>query len=193
MLIFLGENQSNVPSELPMTTQKHGKNVEWIRIKGNGENALDFHIAFYIGLYCKEASKPSFHIVSNDKGFDPLVKHLQSLGFRCVRGDQIPSGTQAASGGMGMDCDFPELFTDMEAKNRPRTFSGLRNHIAGRLKQKALREKWTVDDVVEHLISTRKIDIIKGKISYPGREGDPDWSPATAEKPVHSGKDGGKA
>jgi hypothetical protein len=49
-----------------------------MRISGNGSNALDFHIAFYIGQLAQEDPRGFFHIISKDTGFDPLVTHLKS-------------------------------------------------------------------------------------------------------------------
>ena len=48
---------------------------------------MDFHIAFYIGRLSKEEPGSEFHIVSKDKGFDPLVQHLRSLKIKASRVD----------------------------------------------------------------------------------------------------------
>jgi hypothetical protein len=48
-----------------------------VKIGGNGSNALDFHIAFYIGRLAERDPNAYFHIVSKDSGFDPLIKHLK--------------------------------------------------------------------------------------------------------------------
>lgn len=48
-----------------------------MKIGGNGPNALDFHIAFYIGRLAEKDPDAYFHIVSKDSGFDPLIKHLK--------------------------------------------------------------------------------------------------------------------
>jgi len=62
-----------------------GSRVNWVKISGQGPNALDFHIAFYLGQ--ELASNPSAQcaILSRDKGFDPLTRHLQALGRTCRR------------------------------------------------------------------------------------------------------------
>ena len=45
--IFTGINQKKIPITLVKKTQKFGQAVEWIEIKGQGKNTLDFHIAFF--------------------------------------------------------------------------------------------------------------------------------------------------
>ena len=85
VLIFAGQNQAKIPYDFASTIQPLGKNAEYIKIQGNGPNALDFHIAFYIGQFSAENSDAHFHIISKDKGFDPLIKHLESKNIRIHR------------------------------------------------------------------------------------------------------------
>ncbi len=85
VLVFVGQNQSKIPFDLVSAAQNLGKNAEYIKIQGNGPNALDFHIAFYIGQFSVENGESHFHIISKDKGFDPLIKHLESKAIRASR------------------------------------------------------------------------------------------------------------
>jgi hypothetical protein len=59
--------------------QELGKNAEYVKIVGNGPNALDFHIAFYIGQLSARDPDAYFHIISKDTGFDPLIRHLKEI------------------------------------------------------------------------------------------------------------------
>jgi hypothetical protein len=88
--IFLGQNQSKLLVELVEALQPFGSDVDYIRIAGNGSNALDFHIAFYIGRLASEHAGAVFTIISKDTGFDPLVKHLNGLQIKCKRLNSIP-------------------------------------------------------------------------------------------------------
>ena len=85
VLVFVGQNQSKISFDLVSAVQHLGKNAEYIKIQGNGPNALDFHIAFYIGQFSAENKDAHFHIISKDKGFDPLIKHLESKKIRVHR------------------------------------------------------------------------------------------------------------
>jgi len=62
-----------------MTTTLHrfGDRVEYIKISGKGSNALDFHIAYYIGQLAAIDPTAYFHVISKDTGFDPLIRHLR--------------------------------------------------------------------------------------------------------------------
>jgi hypothetical protein len=83
--IFVGASQAKVPMTLVQQAQALGSRLEWIRIEGQGSNALDFHIAFYLGEYLAQGAKTDCVILSRDRGFDPLVKHLTGRGFRVRR------------------------------------------------------------------------------------------------------------
>ena len=83
--VFLGQHQNRLMLELVQALQPFGADAEYIAIQGSGPDAVDFHIAFYIGRLAAADSDASFTIVSRDKGFDPLVRHLVRLGIPCQR------------------------------------------------------------------------------------------------------------
>jgi len=85
IIVFVGANQKKVPVELAKALQPFGSKAEYIQIIGSGSNALDFHIAFYIGWLVKQDSSAHFYIVSKDKGFDPLIRHLKAKGIPVTR------------------------------------------------------------------------------------------------------------
>jgi hypothetical protein len=93
--VFLGQHQSKLILELVQALQPFGKDAEYIKIQGSGPDAVDFHIAFYIGRLAASHSGASFTIVSKDRGFDPLVKHLGTLGIACQRVAEIPGAADA--------------------------------------------------------------------------------------------------
>lgn len=78
VIVFVGANQTKVTLDTAAALQRKGNKAEYIRISGNGPNALDFHIAFYIGLLATQEPAAHFHIISKDKGFDPLIQHLET-------------------------------------------------------------------------------------------------------------------
>lgn len=75
--VFLGPNQSKIPVALAASLQSLGDNAEYVVLETAGSNALDFHIAYYIGVLSSEDPAAFFHIISKDSGFDPLMKHLK--------------------------------------------------------------------------------------------------------------------
>lgn len=91
IMLFLGQNQNKVPIELTRALQRFGTDVEYLSIAGSGPNAVDFHIAFYIGHLAQRHPGAKFTIVSGDTGFDPLVRHLTAtLKIECRRIRALP-------------------------------------------------------------------------------------------------------
>ena len=78
VLVFVGASQTKLAFEAAAALQRMGNRAEYIKISGNGSNALDFHIAFYIGQLASSDPTAYFHIISKDTGFDPLIQHLKS-------------------------------------------------------------------------------------------------------------------
>lgn len=76
--VFVGENQTKLSFEFSDAMQRLGDRASYVKMKGNGPNALDFHIAFYAGALATADPEGYFHIISNDSGFDPLIAHLRN-------------------------------------------------------------------------------------------------------------------
>ncbi|HEY1017128.1 MAG TPA: PIN domain-containing protein, partial [Herpetosiphonaceae bacterium] len=89
VLIFIGINQTKIAIDVAAALQKIGERAEYIKISGNGANALDFHIAFYIGQLAAQEPDAYFHIISKDTGFDPLIQHLKSKKIFAQRAQSV--------------------------------------------------------------------------------------------------------
>lgn len=83
--IFVDQNQTKIPIALVQSTQAIGQRVEWVSIEGAGKNALDFHIAFYLGKLSKDVGEEAFLIFSKDKGFDHLIEYANKNNVNCQR------------------------------------------------------------------------------------------------------------
>lgn len=83
--VFAGSQQKNVTIDMAQALQSFGAEAEYVRIEGHGKNALDFHIAYYIGRLAVECPGAFFHIISRDTGFDPLIRHLKANRIFCLR------------------------------------------------------------------------------------------------------------
>ncbi len=102
VLLFVGKNQTKLPFPMVKAIQKLGSRAEYVEMTGTGHNALDFHIAFYIGRISATDEDAYFHIVSNDTGFDPLIAHLKQghiFADRVTKIDDIPIVVQAKVAG----------------------------------------------------------------------------------------------
>ena len=178
-LVFVGQNQSKISFDLVSAVQHLGKNAEYIKIQGNGPNALDFHIAFYIGQFSAENSDSHFHIISKDKGFDPLVKHLESKKIQVHRHkaiSEIPlpkpakakkasQGSKAASSAIKAE-NIQKIVEFLIARGnaKPRKLKTLSNSVNA-LFSKSLTEnelKALIDELVKRgivIVSSNKTNV----------------------------------
>ncbi len=166
--VFCGANQTKVPFDLAAELQPLGPDAEYIKIQGTGPNALDFHIAYYIGRLSTEIPGAAFHIVSKDKGFDPLIKHLKTQNITCNLLSSLsdipglsapapsppPDRTQKVAG---------NLLNRKEA--RPRTVKTLTAFIKAQLNNQATDV--AVGEVLAHLKQGGMVTLPDGKLTYP--------------------------
>lgn len=83
--LLIGKNQKKLDLALVQQIQRQGPKVVLIEVGASGHNALDLTLGYYLGQAVLTAPKARFHIVSNDKDFDPLVAHLDGQGIRVFR------------------------------------------------------------------------------------------------------------
>lgn len=81
LLVFVGASQNKLPTEVVIGMQAMGARAEYVRASGSGRNALDFHIAYYLGQLAAQHPDAAFHVISRDTGFDPLVAFMRSRGI----------------------------------------------------------------------------------------------------------------
>jgi hypothetical protein len=165
--IFLGSNQVKIPVAMAQAMQTFGPDAEYIQIDGNGTNALDFHIAYYIGRLAAEHPGSSFHIVSKDAGFDPLIRHLKANNITCHRTKSLSEAEavkipNSGPSGQKIDAIIANLVRRKAAK--PRTLKTLRSTI------KALFVDQLSDEELEALITelTERgaVKVSDGKVHY---------------------------
>ena len=83
-IVFVGAGQ-NPRGASERDTAHRFRRVDFQKIAGSGKNALDFHIAFHLGRTFETSPETICIVVSRDKGFDPLLVHLNSNGLQCRR------------------------------------------------------------------------------------------------------------
>ncbi len=167
VIVFVGANQKRLDIEFVKAMQSLGSNGEYIQIVGNGPNALDFHISFYIGKYSEAYQGSYFHIISKDKGFDPLVAHLKENKIFCARWDSIEDiPLLRLSDKMSTNERAKEFYEKklVNSKSRPATLKSLQNSINGHF-FKFLPEN-ELEKIVETLKTSGKIKIDGKKVKY---------------------------
>ena len=132
LIVFVGANQKSVPFELATVLQNLGEKAFYQKISGNGSNALDFHIAFYIGEIAALDEDAFFHIISRDKGFDPLVSHLRERNINAHRHkdlSEIPFVRISNAGSHDEKIDAIVANLRSRGSSRPRKAKTLANTI----------------------------------------------------------------
>ena len=87
--VFLGPKNTRLATEFVLAMRELGEQGNYILLEAGGPNALDFHIAYYLGRLLEAKAADSYHIISKDKGFDALVAHVCKSGGACERVDSI--------------------------------------------------------------------------------------------------------
>jgi hypothetical protein len=166
--VFVGENQAKIPFDLADKMQLLGKDAEYKKISGNGQNALDFHIAYYIGELAGKDPDSQFHIISKDKGFDPLIRHLREIKKIQIRREtdlieipllQIPTSTS-------MDEKVAAIVKNLggRGQSRPRKVRTLQNTINSLFTKKL--DKKELSALVSELEKRKLIVVKQTNVSY---------------------------
>ena len=167
VFVFVGENQARIPFDLADSMQLLGNHAQYIKIAGSGQNALDFHIAYYIGKLAAAEPDASFHVISRDKGFDPLIRHLQSKHLNVKRKRdlaeipllQLPASTS-------MDEKIAAIVKNLGGRglSRPRKVSTLKNTINALFTKKLDDEELSA--LVKELQKRKLVVVNQNSVSY---------------------------
>ena len=93
VIIFRGPHQNKLDFDVVEALQPFGSNVTHVQSDKQGKNALDFHIAFYLGRLLPgelsnglpDGKNDRFIVITKDGGFDALLSHIRSLGYEVTK------------------------------------------------------------------------------------------------------------
>jgi hypothetical protein len=126
--LFIGAKQTKIDmSKFP--TQKFLK-LHILKIDAIGKDSLDMHISYYLGVYDTTLDKNiAFDILSNDKGYNGIIKYLNDNGRESKRlfieksseiNKKVPTLTEL---------DNKIIAIQNRDKGRPKSFSALCNSL----------------------------------------------------------------
>ena len=167
VLLFVGESQTKLRFETAAAVQKLGDRAEYIKIAGNGSNALDFHIAYYIGKLSASEPTAYFHIVSRDAGFDPLIQHLKSKNVFAARVKTIREILMINTAAPQSPEEQLQFVVDKLARpkvTKPRTLKTLSSSIASFFQKQISEEQ--IAAVITGLVERGLISVAGTKITY---------------------------
>ncbi|PIE46599.1 MAG: hypothetical protein CSA42_07685 [Gammaproteobacteria bacterium] len=165
--VFVGENQTKIPFDIVETMQKFNENAKYVKISGNGKNALDFHLAFYLGKLSTRDPEGYYHIISKDTGFDPLLKHLKAKKIKALRHKDLAEiPLLRINNSKNIEDKIDAVIKNLEGRgqSRPRRISTLSNTINSLFTEK-LTEK-EMNNFINTLKKKKHIMIENDKVSY---------------------------
>lgn len=165
--VFVGATQAKLSFELVTAIQQMGDRAEYIKIAGVGRNALDFHIAYYIGRIAAGQPETFFHIISKDTGFDPLIQHLKEKNIFCGRWESIEEIPAVKAAQVKSPEERAILFLSrlLQPKaTKPQTEKSLRSAISAHFQKQLSDEEITA--IVDALRRPGHLSITEGKVKY---------------------------
>ena len=161
IMVFVGANQSKLPVDLVSSMQGFGDKAQYVRITGSGRNALDFHIAYYLGALTESDPNGIFHVISKDTGYDQLIRHLKGKKINAARQkDLFEIPWLSSANKKPADEQISAIVKNLSARGsaRPRKVKTLKNSINSLFGNKLEPEK--IDNLVKEL-QERKFIVVK--------------------------------
>lgn len=165
IIVFVGASRKSVPIELVKNLQGLGNRVAWQKVEGNGNNALDFFIACQLGRVLERSPQLHCIVLSKDKGFDPLLRHLNQKGLKCRRINSVLELDPGAAATVGTDyARVVEILSKSEKKSRPRKRKALSGFIASLFQNKI--DPKNIDRIIDILFKNKKISESNNTLVY---------------------------
>jgi hypothetical protein len=182
IIVMVGLDQENKAIEFISKIIKKVSSIEVIKINGRGKNAMDFFIAFYLGKYYTDIKDSKIIISSKDKGYDPLIKHLDGYGMSIekINVDNIveiiePKIKETKTHIKKQDnkknedenntiISYLQKQTKSQKSKRPQKLVTLENYLYTHFAQKISMEK--IKKSINFMKENNYINILNNKIKY---------------------------
>ena len=129
-------------------------------IREYSSNALDSHIAFHLSELAAKDPSASFHVISKDADYDPLLRHLQSRGIDAQRSATLASLLPASCDRVARAIAY---LRNPRTNRPPRTTklgNALNTHLGGKL------EPPEIEGLIAELVRRGVISEADGKVAY---------------------------
>jgi hypothetical protein len=162
VVLFAGAQRTTA---VAAALQARGPLGRYVQISGNGRNALDFHIAYELGVLTTKDPSACFHVISKDTGFDPLIEQLRSKQLDVRRSESLaalvtPTEEQLAA-------VITRLIGMGEARpTRVQTLANTLNAMFGQELEEA-----AIQGLIDALARRHGITVKDGKVTYPASKG----------------------
>lgn len=169
VFLVFGAGQKRIDRDILVKALKYKDQIQVIEVEQAGRNALDFVLSYYIGRESVISPDARFHILSKDKGYDALVRHLQAKDIFVERHEdfaRIPilAGQPAKQAAKTGAVDLVIQRFKRNKNNRPAKKKTLLSRLSSDF-PKLSPEK--IQDLVEELATRGAITITpEGKVTY---------------------------
>lgn len=168
VFVFVGNSQNRLSYDFVSAFQRLRGGGEYIKISGNGKNALDFHIACYLGVLAMKDPKAYFHVVSKDTGYDPLLEHLREKTIRVNRVATI-EGIPVVKFRKEISKLTPKqkgekFLARLRKGSRPASEKAMRSALRAFYQRQLSEEE--VEEVLRFVKNSEFVSIADGKVAY---------------------------
>lgn len=171
VFLFIGDQQTKTSVDLMIQVHHFHEQVEVIKLKCTGKNALDFVLAHHTGLKVAVDPDGFYHVLSRDKGFDALVDHLKGRGILAARAEvfaQIQALLDIRK--LTLAERMAQVKTQLAKMNhrdkdgRPKKRKALGSMVQSVFKKQLSDED--VQTVISGLVQKRWIELVEDKVAY---------------------------
>jgi hypothetical protein len=164
VVVFVGATQKISPS-LAAAAARMGDRLVWLKMSGTGPNALDFHIACYLGRTLEIDHDHICYILSHDKGFDPLLDHLGKFGLECFRIDNLaPLGIDLSPTEEASYRKVVDTLRKQRKPQRPHTRAALIRLVASTFQRRP--DALQVNSIIFRLMAKKLLYIHDDTVTY---------------------------
>lgn len=118
IIIFCGPNNSMPYLKLRQLMELYPtERMEFVATQA-GHNSMDFYIVAKLVAMVIKAPKTSYHVVSNDHGFDPLLSDMKQAGIKVDRISGTPAGKEIIEPAQEPKQSAKAATTPIEAEDR---------------------------------------------------------------------------
>ena len=167
VLVFVGAGQTKVSFDTAAALQRMGNKAEYVKISGNGSNALDFHIAYYIGQLAANDPTAYFHIISKDTGFDTLIHHLKTKKIFAARSPDVSDIPLVKASNVKTPADRLAVTVanlQQRGSSKPRTVKTLSSTLSAIFQKQISNQELAA--LLQELQSKGYVTVTDTKVSY---------------------------
>ncbi len=168
VVLFIGAKQPKID----LGDKKYDSPIALVlvQLKATQSNNLDFHLSYYLGKYDGDIpADVSFDIISNDKGFSPLIAHIKANGRACKQvkvaaAPSVKSQYVKVASVPSQKSKLISFITATQRDKRPKKVTSLRNCIAAHMGIKG--HETAIQNHVNQLVNEKIIRISGDNIEY---------------------------